>query len=301
MKKLVSMILSASLLMGTVAFADAPVIPQGTLNAQVVEFEKDDLFPVFSAPDSHSLRGANGRAAVSTNDWIQVFGRDGKWLLVQYDITDDHYRIGYITKKALPEGTTASELIFTDTTGTLNKDTVVTDDPLMSQSELVKLHANAEVKCLGTMGSWTYVEAEQDGKKLRGFVPTENLGTSQIVTDMQEARAAILGSWALYAGNSINADRITFNPDTTVEAYDSYGGMLWRGTWELNPYDVSTERYWNQPEFDLIIRQNGGEDHYGLRVCWQTTSEGSGYALIFSGYMDNSGIMLIDDTVFMEE
>ena len=42
---------------------------------------------MYAAPDSKSLRGAKGRARVSTNGWIQVFGSEGDWILVQYDIT----------------------------------------------------------------------------------------------------------------------------------------------------------------------------------------------------------------------
>ena len=61
--------------------------------------------PCMPRRDSKSLRGAEGRARVSTNGWIQVFGSEGDWILVQYDITDTHNRIGYIEKDALPDGT----------------------------------------------------------------------------------------------------------------------------------------------------------------------------------------------------
>ena len=63
--------------------ASAPDIPQGTLNAEVTPFTPGQTYAVYSAPDSRSIRGAKGRARVSTNGWIQVFGAEGDWLLVQ--------------------------------------------------------------------------------------------------------------------------------------------------------------------------------------------------------------------------
>lgn len=106
MKKLLSILLITLLFIGT-AFADtpeqtvpdasnAPAIPAGTLSASLVTFTSNQTYAVYSAPDRKSIRGAKGRARVSTNGWIQVFGSDGDWILVQYDITDKHNRIGYI-------------------------------------------------------------------------------------------------------------------------------------------------------------------------------------------------------------
>ena len=86
MKKLMALLL-ALLTCFAAALADtasAPDIPQGTLNAEVTPFTPGQTYAVYSAPDSRSIRGAKGRARVSTNGWIQVFGAEGDWLLVQY-------------------------------------------------------------------------------------------------------------------------------------------------------------------------------------------------------------------------
>lgn len=104
MKKLMALLL-ALLTCFAAALADtasAPDIPQGTLNAEVMPFTPGQTYAVYSAPDSRSIRGAKGRARVSTNGWIQVFGAEGDWLLVQYAITPEHCRIGYIDRNALP-------------------------------------------------------------------------------------------------------------------------------------------------------------------------------------------------------
>ena len=74
MKKFVSMLLPlclSLLLFSAVAFAaEAPSLPGGTLTADVVSFASKQTYAVYAAPDSKGIRGANGRARVSTNDWI---------------------------------------------------------------------------------------------------------------------------------------------------------------------------------------------------------------------------------------
>ena len=86
----------------TVDSIAAPEIPIGSLSAEVFGFDAGQTYAVYSAPDVKSLRGAGGKSKVSTNDWVQVFGREGDWLLVQYDVEDKYYRIGYISAKAIP-------------------------------------------------------------------------------------------------------------------------------------------------------------------------------------------------------
>ena len=87
MKKLLTLILTLIMLCA-IALADEPAttmidtanvpsIPAGTLNASLISFTSNQTYPVYSAPDSRSIRGAKGRARVSTNGWIQVFGSEG--------------------------------------------------------------------------------------------------------------------------------------------------------------------------------------------------------------------------------
>ena len=149
---------------------NAPSIPVGTLSASLVSFTSNQTYAVYSAPDSKSSRGAKNRARVSTNGWIQVFGSEGDWILVQYDITDTHNRIGYIYKNALPADVTVPELNLTNVPAIVHYDVEVTDDPLVSRTALSKLPENTKVICLGSMGEWTYIEAEENGVRFRGFV-----------------------------------------------------------------------------------------------------------------------------------
>ncbi|MBR0215279.1 MAG: hypothetical protein IJL96_00015, partial [Clostridia bacterium] len=166
MKKIISLVLTLLLLCGT-ALADTskvitmdtsnvPAIPEGTLSAEVITFTGNQTYAVYSAPNKKSIRGANGKARVSTNGWIQVFGYEDDWILVQYDITDKHNRIGYIYKNALPRDVEVPELKLKKAAAVVNYNVEVTDDPLVSQTPLAKLTENTRVTCLGTMGTWAY-------------------------------------------------------------------------------------------------------------------------------------------------
>ena len=158
----------------------------------------NQTYAVYSAPTKKSIRGAKGKARVSTNGWIQVFGAEEDWILVQYDISDKQNRIGYIYINALPKDVTVPDLNLKRAVAVTNYDVEVTDDPLVSHTPLAKLTENTKVTCLGTMGTWTYIEAKENDVLFRGFVPTECL--SGTVTTLREAEKAIVGSWKLYAG-----------------------------------------------------------------------------------------------------
>lgn len=298
MKKFVSMLLPlclSLLLFSAVAFAaEAPSLPGGTLTADVVSFASKQTYAVYAAPDSKGIRGANGRARVSTNDWIQVFGTDGDWLLVQYAITPEHCRIGYIDKNALPQDAAVPALALEAVPAIVSYDVSVTDDPLMSQTPMTRLTENTSVTALASMGDWTYIEAGTGKSRFRGFVPTDCLlGT---VTDTREANRAILGSWKLYAGSSVDAEQMTFLADGSMTgcAVLADGTRAdFCGTWEIQEYDTRRERYWNESEFELTLSRGSVTEQYGLRICRQMTADGGyKYALILSDGTKESSMVL---------
>lgn len=156
----------------------APSIPPGELTAQNIRFRSDQKYDVYSGPGKDYLRASNGKATVSTNDWIQVFGREDGWILIQYAIDKDHMRFGWISEKALPEFAAVKKLVFSPQRATLLNTTVVTDDPLFSQSALVTLPEGAVIYHLADMGDWSYIESIS-GDDVRGFVKHDliRLGT----------------------------------------------------------------------------------------------------------------------------
>ena len=150
-----------------------PVTPTDFYEPQTITLRTNEKYDVFAAPGRDSYRAANGKAVMSTNDWVQIFGEENGWLLVQYDISSDRMRFGYIDASALPKNADVPELIwFTLPEQTINVNTFVTDDPLMSCVSICQLNAGDKVRVLASFDNWYYIEMPNDyGQLLRGFVP----------------------------------------------------------------------------------------------------------------------------------
>ena len=157
----------------------APAIPSGELTAQKIKFTGGQKFPVYSGPGAEYERAANGKASVSTNDWIQVFGSEKGYIMIQYAISASQMRIGYIDSKALPKNAAVSELQLARADAEITASTFLTDDPLNSQTRTRALSAGQKVKWLSTMGSWVYVEVSGSGQPIRGFVPGSAVSREQ--------------------------------------------------------------------------------------------------------------------------
>ena len=130
-----------------------------------------EKYDVFSAPGRSSYRPANGKAVMSTNDWVQVFGQEDGWVLVQYDISSGQMRFGYVDASVLPRGVQVPVLAWAEIPYEVVSDTWLTDDPLNSCKTLMTLAPGEQVTCLATMGDWLYVETTLSGKTVRGFIP----------------------------------------------------------------------------------------------------------------------------------
>ncbi len=145
-------------------------IPAGDLSARSILLTGGKTYAVYAAPSETSLRGAKGKAAVSTNDWIQVFGEDGGFALIQYAISKTQMRIGYIKAEALEGAMNAHSLTWRNEQASLLKDVNLTDDPLKSKAALIKLKKGLPVTLLAMMGDWAYIEADTGSGQVRGFV-----------------------------------------------------------------------------------------------------------------------------------
>ena len=186
----------------------APEIPAGTLIAENIKFTGGKKYDVYSGPGEDYLRGGNGKAAVSTNDWIQVFGRENGWIMIQYDITSDHMRIGWIREDALPKDTSVSDLRFENQIAHTAVQCTMTDDPLFSMTAVASIPADAEVKRLAVMGSWTYAEYYTGTQSVRGFIRSDKL---TVFTEEQIgslAQSALLASGPVAEGKAVTADTL---------------------------------------------------------------------------------------------
>ena len=179
-----------------------PEIPTGTgsnslPNPQRIKFTANKKYAVYSGPGKQYLRSANGKASMSTNDWVQVFGKENDWIMVQYDITSDHMRIGWIPEKALPKKSKVDtiEFIYSDTT--IISDANLTDDPLFSESVLCTIPAGNTVQYLASMGDWVYIEWNGASQPVRGFIKANCL------TNMTKSQAKAAAIDILLATNPV--------------------------------------------------------------------------------------------------
>ncbi len=158
----------------------APELPRSSgLIKQDISFSGGQKYEVYSAPDKASLRGGNGKAKVSTNGWIQVFGRENGYILIQYSIDKDHYRFGYISEKALPKKASVNDLHFTETPVTITQNVNATDDPLYSRAVIASLKQGDRVTLLSFLGDDAYVEGPSGSTVFRGFVPFSCLAAEE--------------------------------------------------------------------------------------------------------------------------
>ncbi len=155
----------------------APKLPASAeLQAQNIKFTGSRQYDVYSAPTRASYRGADGKAVVSTNSWIQVFGVEDGWAMIQYSIDAEHYRIGYIVEEALPASADVGYLDFSPIPAWTDRLVMLTDDPFYSGEVMDTIASGSQVQWLATIGNWAYVEV--NGRQLmRGFVPAYALYT----------------------------------------------------------------------------------------------------------------------------
>ncbi len=205
----------------------APEIPVGEMSAVNVKFTGGKKYAVYSAPSTESLRANNSKATVSTNDWIQVFGEEDGYILIQYAINKNQMRFGYISAASLPKKTTVQDLTWSYMETYLGQDATLTDDPLNSQSSLMALPAGTRLTLLSTMGTWAYVETT-DGVWARGFVPQSVLtyGVTYDLSDYADGKAS--GTMSVSDDNQMTLT-MTVQEDSNAAYYlvvDESGNQL---------------------------------------------------------------------------
>lgn len=192
---------------------------------QSIKFTSNKKYAVYSGPGENYFRGGNGKAAVSTNDWIQVFGRENGWIMIQYDITSDHMRIGWIQESALPKNANVSTVQFSQAKVRTKVSCNMTDDPLFSAAAIAAIPANTEVTRLATMGAWTYVEWT-DAKPMRGFVQSSSL-TNLSVDDVKAIAAHTFDAGEQAVSYSCQYDAETARWSAVAYVQHEYRAVVW--------------------------------------------------------------------------
>ena len=146
-----------------------------TLFGKTVRFYAGRSFPVHEGPGERYPRSGEGKGAVGTNGWIQVFGQYDGWLLIQYRIDAAHLRIGWIEGSALPRGAAVPELVLHDDWQEITQECALTDDPMSSGEAILQLKQGTAVRHAAFLGrDWELVAVTtQDGQTVWGFVPSE--------------------------------------------------------------------------------------------------------------------------------
>lgn len=139
---------------------------------------REGKYPVYMGPGEEYGRAADGKASVSTNGWVQVFGEYDGWLLIHYAISAEQYRFGWITDDALAKDEIAAELPFTfGDFVSADVASPLMDDPLNSHTPLLTLPKWTSVEYLAQLGeNYSYVRVEVEGKVWWGFVYSWPLG-----------------------------------------------------------------------------------------------------------------------------
>lgn len=158
---------------------DAPAIDSYVLIPQKIRFIGGQKYPVYTGPGERFARSANGKGSVSTNDWIQVFGAYNGWIMIQYDISAEQYRIGWIESAALPKGVQIHTINLSAIEKPYNTkalyDCELTDDPVNSKKSIAKIPKGTKMTELiyRAINGWSYVVVTIDGKMMCGFVPSD--------------------------------------------------------------------------------------------------------------------------------
>lgn len=161
--------------------SSAPDLPKNVFAPTEIKFEGGKKYDVYTGPGENFARSGKGKGSVSTNDWIQVFGRLGNWIMIQYDISADHFRIGWIKASALPKGAEVKMFdgafryyaLDAEYANAVLEGCSLTDDPFNSRTEIAYLPAGTPIsEVVYDYNGWSYIRVEVDGTVMFGFVPT---------------------------------------------------------------------------------------------------------------------------------
>lgn len=161
--------------------------------AQVIDFPKGQTWPAYFGPGPDYLAAADvpnyltsedardslaalfeTKGLVSTDNWIQVFGRMGDWIMVQYPLSDGSRCIAWISAEALPQGAEVSELTLLHAPRWSNNDQAAYNGSYALSTLLPYWMEDSQiVYTIATYGRWSYVEIPfVDGVPVWLFIDT---------------------------------------------------------------------------------------------------------------------------------
>lgn len=280
----------------TSGLASMPPMAEDMLPASSFSFDKNQKYPVYQGPGEHYGVAANGKAYVSTNGDIQVFGYDRDYLLIRYNISESRSRVGYISAADFDW-----EPVYQ--TGWLHHlwrygraqavhETFLTDDPFHSDTPIASITAGEQVITLYAMQDYVYVETLSD-EPLRGFIPANALTHLPVEYDDNADLVA--------AVNQLHETGIEFQVTGRYHDLQEHlyvtpangGRMYYLDVFDFYPYDL---RAWYVT--DELSDEDLGKwmDHF-LRVACTVEDGSAPEEHLKYGYMDDLGDRNIEAVV----
>ncbi len=157
---------------------------------EYIELRANQSLPVYSAPDTSSWRGANGKASVSTNGAIYAAGWESGWLLLMYETNNGSVRVGYVKAGSIRGGVPMDDyLTFSYANASVTSACTLTDDPARTGTAIATLQPGARVTWLTRFynnAAWDYVETTVGGKTVRGFIRTGSLDIARAADPLED-------------------------------------------------------------------------------------------------------------------
>jgi hypothetical protein len=138
-------------------------------------FKQNQKLKVFDGPGQHYRRGANGKAAVSTNGRVYAAGWESGWLMVMYQVNSGGVRVGFVSPTEFKDKLDhLPQLQFAQTPARTTRQAQLTEDPVMALTPIASLPAGTPLMWLSRFYSanaaWDYVELTYQGQLMRGFL-----------------------------------------------------------------------------------------------------------------------------------
>lgn len=207
---------------------------------QLASFAKGKKYPVYTGPGTNYYREADGKASVSTNDWIQVFGEENGWLLVQYHVTDAMNRIGWINATQKEAGVSVPQLVWNGGEAICHNGWLTTDPlgacPEIGSPDGASAFNGRACTLLATLGSWSYVEIEYAaGMPMRAFVGSAEL---TVASAYQGTVTVTADEAVLYAGAQGQEETGMLYMGATLLPLEVQGDRLRVCMWDENAADA---------------------------------------------------------------
>lgn len=218
------------------------------------KWKNGKVYPVYYGPAKAYGRGAKGKASVSTNDVLTIYGRFKGSLLVSYEVSKSKMRFGWILPADLASKTINKydELEFCRDMdnieyfyGVLKQAADLTDDPIRGHEAIAHMPAGNSVHVLAGYGDWYYVEGFVNGKLAMGFVP-------RTVVDREHGYVQDAKLTIDKAASFSKEDILAAMEAAKAEIYENWYGMRLLELKYIESKSANADQWWQDKDGILL-------------------------------------------------